>query len=132
MLPNQFFWGGILESEMFSTPSLRSQSKSSSWPNRVTSRNDAFEFAKPICGPDAKIDDYDFRLPHATDESFLLVVRGGCKTGPLSNIGKCIEQLLDEVKTYESEKNSQNPEKAIAVRSSKGAKTVYYYLQLKQ
>ena len=127
MLPNQFFWGGILESEMFSTPSLRSQSKSSSWPTRVTSRNDAFEFAKLICGPDAKIDDYDFRLPHATDESFLLVVRGGCKTGPLSHIGKCIEQLLDEVKTYESEKNSQNPEKAIAVRGSKGAKTVYYY-----
>ena len=122
MLPNQFFWGGVLESEMFSTPSL-----CSSWPTRVTSRNDALDFAKLICGPKARIEDYKCRLPHQSEKSFLLVVRGGCKTGPLSNIGECIEQLLDEVKAKESEKNFQHPEKAIKVRGSKGARTVYYH-----
>jgi len=107
---------------MFSTPSL-----CSSWPTRVTSRNDALDFAKLICGPKARIEDYKCRLPHQSEKSFLLVVRGGCKTGPLSNIGECIEQLLDEVKAKESEKNFQHPEKAIKVRGSKGARTVYYH-----
>ena len=31
------------------------------------------------------------------------------------------------MKAYESEKNSQHPEKAIKVRGSKGARTVYYH-----
>ena len=117
---------------MFSMHFLRSQPKYSSWPTRVTSRNDASDFAKLICGPDAKIEDYEFRLPHPSEESFLLVVRGGCKKGPLSHIGECIEQLLDEVKTCGVEKiekrhKTQHPQKPIAVRGLKGAKTVQYY-----
>ena len=109
---------------MLSTPPSQT-SPLSSWPTGVTSLNDAYQFAKLICGPNATVLDYASRLPHTTTESFLLVVRGGCKNGPLSYIGDCIEQLHNEVKTYESETrhNSQNPAKAISM----GSKTVSYH-----
>lgn len=99
----------------------------SSWPTGVTSLNDAYKFARLICGPDATVKNYAKRLPHETEKSFLLFVRGGCKIGSLSGIGSCIEQLHGEVRTNEEtvKMNTQNPQKAIEVRGKK--KDIHYY-----
>ena len=93
----------------------------------VTSLSDAEKFARLICGPHTKIQNYAARLPHVTEESFLLFVKGGCKQGRLSEIERCIENLLDQVKDSETKRgNIQNPGRGIFVKGG-NPKTVYYH-----
>ena len=113
---------------MQSTPPWHSQEKSS-WPTGVTSLSDAEKFAKLICGPHAKIENYASRLPHRTTKSFLLFIPGGCNEKPVSEIERCIEDLMSEVKCHEIDRgNAQNPNKGIEVKGGTGEKkTVYYH-----
>ena len=141
--PNQFFWGSVTKPvflgqcyqtrfsgavfHWMQTSHPWSSTKTSSWPMGVTSLTDAEKFARLICGPHTKIQNYAARLPHVTEESFLLFVKGGCKQGRLSEIERCIENLLDQVKDSEKKRgNIQNPGRGIFVKGG-NPKTVYYH-----
>jgi hypothetical protein len=103
------------------------------WPHGVTTRSDMGKFCRLIAGPLAQIEDYQLRLPYATNEAFLFFIPGGCTDGTLlRGLGQCIPDLIAEVEERESSVryNWHNPKKATAVYSKDKAHPHYMTAQL--
>ena len=80
---------------------------------------DTVKFAQLLFGCDVQFENYSHRLPHNSDESFLLFAKGACK--------ELIVDQLEEIKDYEIGRgNLQNPEKSQQMRG-RSSKKVYYY-----
>ena len=63
-----------------------------SWPNGVTSWEDTVKFAELVFGKDIAVENYSHRLPHSTEQSFLLFAKGACAEGrKLHDIANLIE-----------------------------------------
>ena len=52
-----------------------------SWPNGVTSLEATVKFAELVFGKDIAVENYSQRLPHSTEQSFLLFAKGGMHRG---------------------------------------------------
>ena len=86
-----------------------------SWPTGVNSWTDTVKFAQLLFGCDVQSENYSHRLPHNSDESFLLFAKGACK--------ELIVDQLEEIKDYEIGRgNLQNPEKSQQMRGRSSKK----------
>lgn len=104
-----------------------------SWPQGIRTKDDAFKFARLLCGPSSDIRDYADRLPHESSKSFLLFVKGGCKDGtPFFGIKKLIQPMMEEIVEYEKKEcnNCQNPEASHQMLSRYGDVIHYHSCQL--
>ena len=75
-----------------------------SWPTGVSSWADTVKFAQLLFGSDVQFGNYSHRLPHNSNESFLLFAKGACKEPrPFSCIRELIAGQLEEIKEYEAD-----------------------------
>ena len=96
-----------------------------SWPTGVTSWADTVKFAQLLLGSDVHFENYSHRLPHNSNESFLLFAKGACKEpGPFSCIRELIAGQLEEIKEYEIARRIRKKSQQMMSRTSK---KVYYY-----
>ena len=73
-----------------------------SWPNGVTSWEDTVKFAELVFGKDIAVENYSHRLPHSTEQSFLLFAKGACAEGrKLHDIANLIEPHMAEIQAEE-------------------------------
>jgi len=103
-----------------------------SWPTGVTSWSDTVQFAQLLFGRDVQCQNYSHRLPHNSNESFLLFAKGACKEPrPFSCIRQLIVEQLEEITDYEIARgNLQNPEKLQQMRGRSSKKLYYYSCQV--
>ena len=96
------------------------------WPTAVTSWEDTVKFAQLLFGTGVRVENYGERLPHHSNQSFLLFAKGGCKAPKaFSEIGKMIPDQLCEIEdfTVNVRGNGQNPLKTQQI----GKGRVYYH-----
>jgi len=99
------------------------------WPQGIRTKDDAFKFARLLCGPSSDIRDYADRLPHESSKSFLLFVKGGCKDGaPFFGIKKLIQPIMEEIEEFPN--HCQNPKASHQMLSKKGDVIHYHSCQL--
>ena len=100
-----------------------------SWPFAVTSWKDTVKFAQLLFGVDVRYENYEDRLPHPSDKSFLLFAKGACAEGkPLCEIAEFIPSQLKEIHDWEQSfrGNHMRPTKSQQMLHSDGH-TVYYW-----
>ena len=100
-----------------------------SWPNGVTSWEDTVKFAELVFGKDIAVENYSHRLPHSTEQSFLLFAKGACAEGrKLHDIANLIEPHMAEIQAEEIRlrNNHARPSKSQMMLGSDN-QTVHYW-----